>query len=107
MPIPLRLSGVAHPFGEEVIKLTSDALDAHVVAKLRGVHKRYDRVEACAASPSRSMRLSWWRCWAPPGLASPPQAASCRANAAPTPGRPGCSAVTRPWREGVVGWSNR
>src|SRR4029450_2333497 len=50
MPIALRLSGVAGPLGEEVIKLTGDVLGAQVVAQLRGVGKRYGKVEACEAS---------------------------------------------------------
>jgi ABC-2 type transport system ATP-binding protein len=40
------MSGVAHPLGEEVIELTTDALDAHAVAELCGVHKRYGKVGA-------------------------------------------------------------
>src|SRR4029450_1097119 len=45
-PIPVRLAGVTPLSGKELPPMTTDAVDAHVVAELRGVHKRYRKVEA-------------------------------------------------------------
>jgi ABC-2 type transport system ATP-binding protein len=46
MPTNLRLAGVAQPQGEDVMELIDDAVGAHAVAELRGVHKRYGKVDA-------------------------------------------------------------
>jgi ABC-2 type transport system ATP-binding protein len=45
-PTAVRLADVAHPQGEDVIELTDDAVGVRAVAELRGVHKRYGKVEA-------------------------------------------------------------
>src|SRR4029453_11364596 len=45
-PIPLRLAGITPLSEEELPPMTTDAVDAQVVAELWGVHKRYGKVQA-------------------------------------------------------------
>jgi ABC-type uncharacterized transport system ATPase subunit len=45
-PPAVRLADIAHLRGEDVIELPDDDLGARAVAELRGVHKRYGKIQA-------------------------------------------------------------
>ena len=77
--------------------MTDDAKDPRAVAELQGIHKRYGKVDALQGVDLEIQPRELVALLGPNGAGKTTAVSILLASAAPTPGRPGCSAATRPY----------